>query len=455
MSHTESISLLALQQSIKTALEINFNDYVWVHAELNEVMENRNGHCYIELAEKQATQLVAKARATIWSSTFRLLKPYFETTTGMPFQSGIKVSLKVSVEFHELYGISLNVKDIDPAYTVGELQIEKQKIIRKLEEDGVIDMNKDTFLPGVIQRIAIISSSTAAGFGDFIHQLEQNVSAYIFKWELFDAQMQGQNAASSVVSALEKIYQKINDFDVVVIIRGGGAKLDLKAFDDYELVFHITQFPLPVLTGIGHERDESIADMVAYQSFKTPTAVAAFLIEQCNVFENALDQLSEDIALASRQMLTAQNENLQETIRALQNNTSDLLKDKSHLLKLKWTLLQHSIQFRNQTEQSKVRHIELKTRNAISRYFQQESIQISDTQTAVFSRIKTSLNQAKDRLQQAEHLVHVLSPERILERGFAMVNQHQRFVDGHSELNLKENFEIHLKDGRIIVKKVD
>ncbi len=283
----DSISLSELTNRIQETLKINFDTAVWIRAEISELRENYNGHCYLELIEKENNTdvLLAKTKATIWSSTYKMLKPYFESSTGQNLRSGLSVLVAVSVEFHGVYGFSLNIRDIDPTFTIGEMAARRLKIIRQLEEDGIADMNKQLPFPRLPQRLAVISSATAAGYGDFCDQLRNDSSRFVFYTKLFQATMQGDQAESSIIAALEKIYDHADLFDVVVIIRGGGATTDLACFDSYNLALNCAQFPLPVIAGIGHQRDVSILDMVAHTSVKTPTAAAELLIAQLQITE--------------------------------------------------------------------------------------------------------------------------------------------------------------------------
>jgi len=288
-----SIKKLAeLNLEVQSVIRGHFPDNVWVIAEISEIKINTTGHCYLELIEKdQSTdKITAKARATIWSFTFRMLKPYFESATGYELKQGLKILISVKVEFHEVYGYSLNITDIDPTYTLGDIERKRQEIIARLQKEGVFLMNKELPLSPVPQKIAIISSETAAGYKDFIDQLDHNPYGYIFYRHLFPGIMQGEQAESSIIQAFEKIFSYTDFFDAVVIIRGGGSKSDLGTFDNYNIAYYITQFPVPVLTGIGHEQDETITDMVAHTRLKTPTAVAEFLINRVNEFEQILIQ---------------------------------------------------------------------------------------------------------------------------------------------------------------------
>lgn len=290
----QALSLYELNGLVKRTIRDRMSETYWVQAELSDVRSNYSGHCYLEFIQKDASgnNLIAKARGTIWSNIYKMLKPYFEQETGQAFASGIKVLVRVSVDFHELYGYSLTVLDIDPTYTVGDMERKRREILRQLEEEGVIDLNKELEMPVLPQRIAVISSATAAGYGDFCNQLSNNPRGYGFYTELFPAIMQGERVEESIIAALDAIYARLEAFDVVVIIRGGGATSDLSGFDTYELAANCAQFPLPIITGIGHERDDTVIDLIAHTRVKTPTAAAAFLVACMDQVADRLDNLS-------------------------------------------------------------------------------------------------------------------------------------------------------------------
>jgi len=300
-------SLLQLNQLVRDVLEDALPDEYWVEAELSECREH-GGHCYMELIEKDehSNTPVARASAKCWRQTWVMVKPYFERTTGQPLRAGMKVLLRVYAQFHEAYGFSWIVSDIDPTYTLGDMARKRQEIIRQLKEEGVFDMQRELHIPIFAKRIAIISAQNAAGYGDFCRQLEDNDYGFRFDVTLFPAIMQGEQVEASVVDALNKIYQRIGDFDVVCILRGGGATADLSGFDTLALAENVAQFPLPVITGIGHERDESILDMVANTRVKTPTAAAALLIDNLLRVLEQLDDASHRIVYAINQRLTNQ-----------------------------------------------------------------------------------------------------------------------------------------------------
>jgi len=288
-------SLFELNALIKSLISQSFPSAIWVAAEIAELKCNQKGHCYLELVEKDGDRSIAQSRATIWAYDYRNLSRTFEKATGESLKPGMKVLLLASVNFHELYGLSFTIRDIDPAYTMGEMALRKKEVIERLTKEGVIGLNKALPLPLVPQRIAVISSPTAAGYGDFFNQLDHNPYGYKFVHVLFPAVMQGQEAESSIISALKQIHGSRSSFDVVAIIRGGGSAVDLSCFDCYPLASFAAKFPLPVITGIGHEKDDSIMDIVAHTRLKTPTAVAEFLISGLRSFEENIEEMRDRV----------------------------------------------------------------------------------------------------------------------------------------------------------------
>lgn len=304
-----SLSLSQLNRLVGEVVKETFSETYWLIAETSDVRINHsNGHCYLEFIEKNELtgSTIAKAKGYIWSNTFKVLKPYFEETTKQAFTSGLKILVRIGIDFHELYGYGLTVYDIDSTYTLGDLQQKRQEIINRLDKEGILTLNKELVFPSIPQRIAIISSPTAAGYEDFSDHLINNKYGFIFYPKLFPAIMQGEQTESSVIQALDKIYQHQDFFDAVVIIRGGGATSDLSSFDSYLLAANCAQFPLPIITGIGHERDDTILDIVAYHRAKTPTAAADFLIEKTATTYDNLQNLSMRIPGAALSLLEGQ-----------------------------------------------------------------------------------------------------------------------------------------------------
>jgi exodeoxyribonuclease VII large subunit len=329
-----SISLSELTAQIQETIRLGFDKPVWIRAEISELRENTGGHCYLELIEKDidTDSLLAKSKATIWANTYRMLKPYFESSTGQSLRAGLNVLVAVTVEFHGVYGFSLNIRDIDPAFTIGEMAARRLKIIRQLEADGIIDMNKQLPLALPVQRIAIVSSATAAGYDDFCNQLSNDPSRFVFYTKLYPAVMQGDQAEASIISALEKIYENIDLFDVVVIIRGGGATTDLACFDSYDLALNCAQYPLPIIAGIGHQRDISILDMVAHTSVKTPTAVAEFLISNLQETENQVSDIFSDIHYLVRNRIENEYRTIDQSRMRIKQTLRGWVIQKTHLL---------------------------------------------------------------------------------------------------------------------------
>ena len=308
----EKMTLLQLQERIREGIEEAVPPVVWITAEIGELKMHSSGHCYLEFVSyrEKGHAVAAKARGTIWSSTFRLLKPYFETTAGVALASGLNVLVKVQVSFSPIYGLSLNVLDIDPSFTVGELELKRQQTIARLKDEGCFDMNSSLQIPSLPRRIAIISSPTAAGYRDFMKQLHGNEGGFRFHTELFSAQMQGEEAPGSIVAALEEIASRESEFDAVAIIRGGGAAMDLVCFDDYTIAVNIAQFPLPVVTGIGHDHDFHIADMVAHTWLKTPTAAADFFVDAFMQQYQFIMHLFQRISLTLAQKISIERQRL-------------------------------------------------------------------------------------------------------------------------------------------------
>ena len=302
-------SLLELNRMVRESIECEMPEEYWVEAELSECRETR-GHCYMELIQKDELSAtpVAKAPAKCWANKWLTIRPYFERITGQQLHAGMKVLLQVYPQFHEAYGFSWIVNDIDPTYTIGDMARKRQEIIKKLKDEGVFDLQKELRLPMFCQRIAVISSQTAAGYGDFCNQLADNPYGFKFETQLFPATMQGEGVEQSIINALERIYD--TDYDCVVIIRGGGATSDMSGFDTLALAENVANFPIPIITGIGHERDESILDMVSHTRVKTPTAAAAFLIEHLKEVLDVIDSSQDRIARYAQQKLTTLNSQL-------------------------------------------------------------------------------------------------------------------------------------------------
>jgi len=448
---TDFISLFDLNNQVKQALKGCFTGTVWVTAEIASVQENRSGHCYLELVDKPEGEEnpVAVAKATVWSFTYRMLKPYFETTTGRRLEKGMKVLINVEVVFHEVYGFSLNVKDIDPTFTIGDLERKRREIIEQLEKEGIIDMNRNLELPPLPKNVAVISSPTAAGLGDFLNQLENNSYGYKFHVKLFPAIMQGEKTTESVIAALERIYEYEDLFDVVVIIRGGGSQTDLGCFDSYDMAANIAQFPLPVIAGIGHERDETIIDRVAWKRVKTPTAAAAFLVEAFQNFDVTLEELENDFVEGVKNCLEEERNRQRLQLMEFERLTQSMLDYNTNRLYLLSHKLEHAFQFFIYNHISWFDAVRSRLRNRMNLLLNRETVGVEHAGNKLRQLSAALLKQHRYLLELADTKVKYVDPRNVLERGYAITYCNGKVVKSVGELKGGERLEILLKDGQI------
>ena len=415
--NTARLSLRQLNLMVRDAIETALPDEYWVEAELSECREN-SGHCYMELIEKdeRSNTPVARASAKCWRQTWMMVKPYFERTTGQPLHAGMKVLLKVYAQFHEAYGFSWIVSDIDPTYTLGDMARKRQEIIRQLKEEGVFDLQRELQLPTFAKRIAVISAQHAAGYGDFLRQLEDNEYGFRFEVTLFPAIMQGEQVEQSVIAALNQIYELQSNhtsqpssltshFDCVVILRGGGATADLSGFDTLGLAENVAQFPIPIITGIGHDRDESILDMVSHTRVKTPTAAAAFLIDH-------LRRVWERITNAE----TSINQYVSEHLRYQQQRISQLA-----------TLIP-TLALRRLSDS---RH------------------RIEMTESRLPVAIERRLSDQKHRIERLSILLQGFDPQLLLKRGYSITLHNGKAVRDPSLLKAGDEIETRVEKGTI------
>lgn len=404
MQSEKHITLSELLSRVRCTLAEQFPLGVWISAEVGELKENRySGHCYMELIEKGASDGTpkAKASAAVWRSRWGMVSSYFKAATGEPLAAGMKVLLKVSITFHEAYGLSLVVTDIDPAYTIGEQEQRRRQTIDLLTAEGVIDLNKTLPLPTVVQHVAVISSATAAGYQDFMNHLA--ASPYRIESTLFEAIVQGTAAEQSIIDALGRVADSEEVFDAVAILRGGGSQSDLGCFNAYPLSAHIAQFPLPVLTGIGHDKDTSVADMVAHTALKTPTAVADFLVERAQGYHSEVEYLYEAIRTSATSIVATQRQLLDHNEALVRSLALGLVQRVGSRLEL----------------------AELTLRHNVARLLEGEHL----------------------RLDKAQTLVEASSPQRILSMGFALVRKEGKVVSTATALHSGDTVELTLADG--------
>ena len=403
----EAITLLELNGRVKSTLQFEMPDAYWVQAEISSISPSGQGHCYLELVQKDATgrNFLAKAKANIWRGTWLKLKPYFEAQTGETLKVGMKVLLQVTVTFHEVYGYSLVVQDIDPTYTMGDMARRRKEILEQLAKDGVIGLNQELEIPALPNRIAVISSATAAGWGDFRDQLANNIYGFRFYVKLFPALMQGDDVERSVISALNAVADRRDDFDVVIIIRGGGAVSELSCFDSYNLAFNIANFPLPVITGIGHERDDTVADVVAHTKVKTPTAAAEFIINR--VFDTAqeLENLTRRMSDSMSDRMNAENARIERLSQKLPSLFAVLKTRQEQVLETVW-----------------IRSV---------------------------NGVRNMLTAQTHKLELVDRTLATADPTVILKRGYSLTRQNGRMVKGASALKKGDRLTTVFADGSV------
>ena len=423
-----AITLREFNNRIKRLLNNPAVCNCWICADLSDV-NVRGGHCYLELLEKdeRTGATVAKMRGIIWANRFAYLRQKFVQVTGQDLRSGLKVMLEVSVNYHEQYGISLIITDIDPSYTLGDMERLRREILTRLKAEGIIDMNKQLEFPVVPQRIAIVSAAGAAGYGDFMNQLHHNAYGLQFYTCLFPAVMQGKETVASVTAALDRINSHIELFDCVVIIRGGGSTSDLNSFDDYNLAANVAQFPLPVVVGIGHERDVTILDYVACRRVKTPTAAAELLIG-CGVEALArIDELRETIVSIAREYIT-------EAQLQMQYLTSTIPLVAGNIVERNRTRLQHIMQILPLTAQSRIAQ-----GNERLQFFLKQMQQAS----------AQTIMREKMRLTAIYEKVQILSPQNTLRRGYSLTTVNGHAVTDASQLAAGDTITTHLANGTV------
>ena len=437
----KSLTLYELNALVRETLALQMPDEYWVEAELSEAREVR-GHCYMELIQKddRSNTPVAKASAKCWASTWQLVKPHFMRVTGQQVHAGMKVLLKVYAQFHESYGFSWIVTDIDPTYTLGDMARKRLEIIRQLKEEGVFELQKELRLPMFCQRIAVISSANAAGYGDFVNQLESNEYGFRFHTQLFPAIMQGEGVEQSVIAALNKIFERLEkedsslftlhsslNFDCVVIIRGGGATSDLSGFDTLALAEHVANFPIPIITGIGHERDESVLDMVSHTRVKTPTAAAAFLISHLKGVLDVIEDAEQSIVLKVRQQMEM------EKIRLL--HLSQQIPSLYSLVKSR--------------QETRLDRLQSSLQLSVSRRLQDERhrLDILSHNLPPIAERKSLLEH--HRLDLLREKLEALNPELLLRRGYSITLNAGKIVKDASLLHPGDLIETRLQKGTV------
>lgn len=447
------LSLFELHQQIREELEMAFPESYWVVAEVSQVSpDRRKGHCYLNLVDKSDDPrgaIQAQARATIWSSRYQMLGRYFEEKTGQPLKAGLKILFQAQVRFHELYGLSLDIINIDANYTIGDLARQRQETLKRLEAEGLLTANKELEMPLVPQRLAIVSSATAAGYQDFIHQLGHNAYGYTFDTRLFPATVQGNEAPASITKAMGLIARYSHLFDAVVIIRGGGSQTDLGCFDDYRIAAAIGNSPLPVITGIGHERDESIADLVAHTRQKTPTAVATFLIDRGRTLETEVEGLFDSIFMFASQQLRLSADKLERQSLKISNLTNGFLQENREQLEhfSKSLLLKPKNFLENQKHQllSSQRLLQANTKDLLHK----RGKELSELTVCVEGIGQRWLHMKEQDLNKLVHCVETEAKDKLKHRQMAFVKCTDRLQYGAQKKLSTDGHRLELLEMRI------
>lgn len=423
-----ALTLYELNSMVRDVVELGMPGSYWVEAELSEVRE-RSGHCYMELVQKDLTgnSTVARASARCWRSTWASVRPGFEQVTGEHFRAGLKVLLQVHAQFHENFGFSWIVTDIDPAYTLGDMARRRQEIIRILKEEGVFDLNKELCLSLFASRIAVVSSESAAGYGDFCNQLDTNAYGFAFSVRLFPAVMQGERTEGSIISALDAINSEADDFDCVVIIRGGGAVSDLSAFDSLALAENVANFPLPVITGIGHERDESVLDMVANKRVKTPTAAAALLIENLKHTYDRIVQAQERISVSVSRRMDYERVRLERV---------------SGRIPVLFSLVKTR-------QQARIDSFFARVGAAAGRIVAEERLRLDRLSVALAPAVRQRLSAENHRLELLGQRISAVDPTILLRRGYSITLHNGRAVYSPDQLSDGDVIETRLAEGNV------
>lgn len=425
------LSLFELNRLVRDALVLTLPEAVWVMAELSEIRQASNGHYYVEFVEKDESagggRFLAKARGNIWHTTAATIIPKFFNTTGQHLQAGMKLLVEVRPTFHEVYGYTLTILDIDPTYTLGEVARRRQEILHQLEDDGVLTLNKELPLPRPLMRIAVISAAGAAGYGDFVHQLEQ--SGFLFHTRLFPATMQGSNVEMSIIAALNAIAAEHEQWDCVTILRGGGASSDLNGFETYLLAANVAQFPLPIFTGIGHERDDTVIDFVAHTRFKTPTAVAAFLIEKMQEETKGLETLTTRLTTATHRYLQQHQYAFDRMAHRYEQATD------------------HFVAYQHKQLQQATHRLQI----SVARKLQQADFSLQQLPSRLHTALSHRFLNEANHLERLDTALRMADPERILRMGYSLTFDAEGQVV-RSVRQLKKNCRIRtqLIDGEVV-----
>ncbi|MFZ0488689.1 MAG: exodeoxyribonuclease VII large subunit [Salegentibacter sp.] len=465
-------SLSQLTRSIQNVISARCSNTVWIKAEIVKLNHYpKSGHCYPALVEKKHGRVVAEMRGNIWSDTYQMINKKFREILKEDLKDHMNVVIQGHVTYHPVHGLALNITDIDPEYTLGELAKEKSETIQKLKNEGIFDTNKKTHLPLLPKTLAVISVESSKGYQDFLNIINNNPGNYQFHHLLFPAILQGERAVSTILEQLEKISHKSDVFDAVAIIRGGGGEIGLSCFDNYFLAEKIATFPIPVLTGIGHSTNETVSEMVSFQSFITPTKIAGFLLQRFQDFHLKVQNAEGSLQRESNILFRSQSSGLQETARlfnsltnrALDQNKSELERMRSLLISESKALLQAQREFLRETaknisssgasalneQKHQLDQSLFQLKNLNQRMLQKQKDQLKEAEKSLLSSAPGFLKEVRKELLFSEEKLKLLSPESILKRGYSITRKNGKVVSNHEQLKPKDIIETQVFEGKI------
>lgn len=472
------MTLSQLAAIIKKTIDGSLAGEYWVIGEIASISVHASGHCYLELVEKKGDKTIAKIKSTIWQSQYSRISPQFKKVTGDNIRAGMKILMLCAVTYHAEFGLQLNIKNIDPRYTIGEMAIIRQQIIDRLTKEGIIDNNRKLVLPPVIQKIAIISSSTSAGYRDFMTKIGMNPYGYAFSTHLFNAYMQGEQAESTILWALEQCVKHKDMFDAVVIIRGGGSTIDLSCFDNYNIAMAIATLPLPVLTGIGHERDETVVDRVANKNLITPTDVADFIITAAKMTEDRIDTLRNNLVHRASAVLAKENRHITRNADSLKSFSLKYMNSLKSLFSMKIQSCVHTVVSGLSHHHKKIDKAYIDLVHGVNSYMSREKISLNTSGETIKNKTSAIIRNRHEKMRQyfkslkiyAKHRVTIanqkieiltntvkhLDPINILKRGYSITIFNGKSVKSASILTPGDMVETRVSEGRItsIVKNI-
>jgi exodeoxyribonuclease VII large subunit len=444
-------SLLEVTQSIQKTLAERYTSTFWVKAEMNKLnYYPHSGHCYPDLVEKQDGRIIAQLRSTLWKDDYLRINKNFLEVVKTPLKDGIKMLFSARITFDPAHGLALRIIDIDPVFSLGELEREKQESIDRLKQEGVFDANKLLTMPILPQRIAVISVQTSKGYADFLKVMDGNEHGFKFFHLLFPSLLQGEKAVESILWQLHRIRKVLQHFDVVAIVRGGGGEVGLASFNNVELARAICLFPLPVITGIGHATNETVVEMVSHKNAITPTALANYLVERFLQYQNPLNELERKLIDLAQQSLRREQDKVATTGRYFRSVTDNILLRNQHSLDGQTQTVIHASRYRIQQEREQYSNLVYQLRKDAMLFCNQCSIEIREMTTAIRKDISMAIRTEGQAMDNFERTVRNLDPIHVLKRGFSITRKNGKVVKTVEDVQPGDRLETEFPEGKVI-----